>query len=63
MGNQFLIFEEAIKRIAKNYSGIKRRVEVVKEENGVIYMDDYAHHPREIKNTLFGIKNFIRINV
>ncbi|ADQ31028.1 UDP-N-acetylmuramate--alanine ligase [Borreliella burgdorferi JD1] len=59
-GKSIFDFEEAIKRIAKNYSGIKRRVEVVKEENGVIYMDDYAHHPREIKNTLFGIKNFYK---
>ncbi|WP_424632533.1 UDP-N-acetylmuramate--L-alanine ligase [Borreliella lusitaniae] len=53
-------FEEAIKRIAKNYSGIKRRVEVVKEKKGVIYMDDYAHHPREIRDTLLGIKNFYK---
>ncbi|MCD2332324.1 UDP-N-acetylmuramate--L-alanine ligase [Borreliella americana] len=59
-GKSIFDFEETVKRIAKNYSGIKRRVEVVKEENGVIYMDDYAHHPREIKNTLFGIKNFYK---
>ncbi|WKC91171.1 UDP-N-acetylmuramate--L-alanine ligase [Borreliella carolinensis] len=59
-GKSIFDFEEAIKRVARNYGGIKRRVEVVKEENGVIYMDDYAHHPREIKNTLFGIKNFYK---
>ncbi len=23
-------------------------------------MDDYAHHPREIRDTLFGIKNFYK---
>ncbi|WNY60552.1 UDP-N-acetylmuramate--L-alanine ligase, partial [Borreliella bissettiae] len=59
-GKSIFDFEEAVKRIARNYGGIKRRVEVVKEENGVIYMDDYAHHPSEIKNTLFGIKNFYK---
>ncbi|WNY65330.1 UDP-N-acetylmuramate--L-alanine ligase [Borreliella carolinensis] len=59
-GKSIFDFEEAVKRVARNYCGIKRRVEVVKEKNGVIYMDDYAHHPREIKNTLFGIKNFYK---
>ncbi|WNY63243.1 UDP-N-acetylmuramate--L-alanine ligase [Borreliella carolinensis] len=59
-GKLIFDFEEAVKRVARNYGGIKRRVEVVKEKNGVIYMDDYAHHPREIKNTLFGIKNFYK---
>ncbi|WNY66229.1 UDP-N-acetylmuramate--L-alanine ligase [Borreliella andersonii] len=59
-GKSIFDFEEEVKSIARNYSGIKRRVEVVKKENGVIYMDDYAHHPNEIKNTLFGIKNFYK---
>ncbi|QFI14903.1 UDP-N-acetylmuramate--L-alanine ligase [Borrelia sp. CA_690] len=59
-GKSIFDFGEAIKRIAKNYSGIKRRVELIKEEKGVIYMDDYAHHPREIRDTLFGIKNFYK---
>ncbi|AJA90592.1 UDP-N-acetylmuramate--alanine ligase [Borreliella chilensis] len=59
-GKSIFDFKATIKRIAKNYSGIKRRVEVVKEDKGVIYMDDYAHHPREIRNTLFGIKNFYK---
>ncbi|WPM05534.1 UDP-N-acetylmuramate--L-alanine ligase [Borreliella sinica] len=59
-GKSIFDFEVAIKRIARNYSGIKRRVEVVKEVKGVIYMDDYAHHPREIRDTLLGIKNFYK---
>lgn len=59
-GKSIFDFEDAIKRVAKNYSGIKRRVEVIKEEKGVVYMDDYAHHPREVRDTLLGIKNFYK---
>ncbi len=59
-GKSIFDFEEVVKRVAKNYSGIKRRSEVIKEKKGVIYMDDYAHHPREIRDTLFGIKNFYK---
>lgn len=59
-GKSIFDFEEVVKRVAKNYSGIKRRSEVIKEKKGIIYMDDYAHHPREIRDTLFGIKNFYK---
>ncbi|BCR22225.1 UDP-N-acetylmuramate--L-alanine ligase [Borrelia sp. HM] len=53
-------FDERIKTIAKNYMGIKRRVEFIMEKDGVIYLDDYAHHPKEIENTLLGLKNFYK---
>ena len=42
-------FGDKIKRIAKEYMGIKRRIEFIREKNGVIYLDDYAHHPRRLK--------------
>ncbi len=31
------------------YGGVKRRFERVGEANGVLVMDDYAHHPTEIE--------------
>lgn len=31
------------------FCGVKGRGEIIFEEDGVIYMDDYAHHPTEIK--------------
>lgn len=34
------------------FRGIARRCEVVLEEGGVVYLDDYAHHPTEIEVTL-----------
>jgi len=38
------------------YSGCWRRSEIKGEFNGILVIDDYAHHPREIKTTLEGIK-------
>lgn len=34
------------------YSGVERRFEQVGEANGVLVIDDYAHHPTEIAATL-----------
>lgn len=34
------------------FTGVKRRFEVVGEEGNIMVIDDYAHHPTEIKATL-----------
>jgi len=34
------------------FRGVRRRFEIVGEKNGVTVVDDYAHHPSEIKATL-----------
>ncbi len=39
-----------------NFGGIQRRVELKGERDGVMVIDDYGHHPNEIKATLRGIK-------
>ena len=39
------------------FTGTKRRFEYKGEVNGVKIIDDYAHHPDEIKATLAAIKN------
>ncbi|UGQ17589.1 UDP-N-acetylmuramate--L-alanine ligase [Borrelia sp. RT1S] len=49
-------FGEKVKVMAREYMGIKRRVEFIGEKNGVIYLDDYAHHPKEIENTILGLR-------
>ena len=36
----------------KNYSGVNRRFTQLGEYNGALVIDDYAHHPKEIKATL-----------
>jgi len=41
-----------IKRALKNFEGVSRRFEVKGEAGGVKVIDDYGHHPTEIKTTL-----------
>jgi len=49
-------FEKIAAGIAK-FTGVFRRWEVKAEVNGVTIVDDYAHHPTEIKATLAGAKS------
>lgn len=51
-------FEEIKKAIVK-FRGTKRRFEIIgQRENNILVVDDYAHHPTEIKVTLDAAKNF-----
>lgn len=39
------------------FSGIKRRSEILGEINGILFVDDYGHHPTAIKSTLTGLRS------
>ena len=43
---------EAIARGVASFQGARRRFERVGEAGGVLVMDDYAHHPTEVKATI-----------
>lgn len=38
------------------FQGAKRRFQVIGEEDDILIVDDYAHHPTEIKSTLKGAR-------
>ncbi len=40
------------------FRGIRRRSERVGEAGGVLFLDDYGHHPTEIRATLEGCRSF-----
>ena len=40
------------------FLGSKRRSEILGEAAGVLFVDDYAHHPTAIKTTLKGFRDF-----
>lgn len=40
----------------KTFTGVRRRFEVKGETGGVVVIDDYAHHPVAIRNTLATVK-------
>lgn len=48
--------EATILKALEKYSGIGRRFELKKEVNGITVIEDYAHHPTEIKATLEAAK-------
>jgi len=41
----------------KSFKGIKRRFELIHESSKGIFIDDYAHHPEEIKAMVNGLKS------
>ena len=45
------------------FSGMGRRFQLVADVNNIKIIDDYAHHPNEIKSTLSAIKNLKRRKV
>jgi UDP-N-acetylmuramate--alanine ligase len=48
---------EVIKKGLAAYKGVQRRAHVRGEKGGIMVMDDYGHHPTEIKATLRAIKS------
>ena len=47
---------EKVRQALQNFQGISRRFEIIGERNGAILIDDYGHHPEEIKATLKGAR-------
>ncbi|MDR2790497.1 MAG: UDP-N-acetylmuramate--L-alanine ligase [Campylobacteraceae bacterium] len=43
---------EVIREKLKEFKGIKKRFDIIKNSKNFIIIDDYAHHPTEIKATL-----------
>jgi UDP-N-acetylmuramate--alanine ligase len=47
---------ETIKSALKKFTGVYRRFEIKDEINGILVIDDYAHHPTEVAATLSAIR-------
>jgi UDP-N-acetylmuramate--alanine ligase len=52
VGRELLVPFESIARALAAFTGVVRRFELKGERNGVLVVDDYAHHPTEIRATL-----------
>ncbi|MFZ3063979.1 MAG: UDP-N-acetylmuramate--L-alanine ligase [Nitrospirota bacterium] len=57
VGLELEIDIDAIKKAFAEFSGVQRRFQVKGEINGVMVVDDYGHHPTEIKATLAAAKS------
>ena len=52
------ISKEIIQQTFMEFNGAKRRFEFRGEERGIKVFEDYAHHPKELKVTIAGCKNY-----
>jgi UDP-N-acetylmuramate--alanine ligase len=43
-----------------NFTGVQHRFEIKGETNGVLVVDDYAHHPSAVRNTLAAARHFYK---
>ena len=47
---------DAVREALRSFSGVKRRFEFYVNTPQQVYMDDYAHHPRELSATITSVK-------
>jgi UDP-N-acetylmuramate: L-alanyl-gamma-D-glutamyl-meso-diaminopimelate ligase len=54
------ITREVMAKALATFKNVRRRVEVRGEERGVTVIDDFAHHPTAVRETLRGLRNRYR---
>ncbi|MFB0526509.1 MAG: UDP-N-acetylmuramate--L-alanine ligase [bacterium] len=48
---------EKIRKAFLDFTGVSRRLEIKAEKKGIVFIDDYGHHPTEIRVTLETVKS------
>lgn len=48
--------ENKIQRAMESFGGVKRRQEILGEPNGILVIEDFAHHPTAVRETVKGIQ-------
>lgn len=54
------IENEKIRAAVENFKGVKRRFEYVIKNDRLVFIDDYAHHPEELRALINGAKTLFR---
>lgn len=54
------ISTDKIKRAVETFQGVKRRFEYIIKTTNLVFIDDYAHHPEELKALINGAKSLFR---
>ena len=50
------ISETALRTALLNFKGVKRRFEYILKSDDITFIDDYAHHPEELRAIIFSVK-------
>lgn len=45
-------------QVAQQFNGVGRRFEISNSPDGKIFVDDFAHHPTQVRNLFYGLKQF-----
>lgn len=56
VGIQLGISDDKIKAAFKSFKGVKRRFEYIVKDEAHVYIDDYAHHPEELRACLNSVR-------
>ena len=51
------IEEDKIKLAVEEFKGVKRRFEFIIKSDDKVYIDDYAHHPEELRALITGVRS------
>ena len=54
------IENEKIKAAVESFRGVKRRFEFIIKTKNLVYVDDYAHHPEELRALINGAKTLFK---
>ncbi|HEV8286206.1 MAG TPA: UDP-N-acetylmuramate--L-alanine ligase [Chitinophagaceae bacterium] len=54
------IENEKIKAAIESFKGVKRRFEYIIKNQRIVFIDDYAHHPEELKALIHGAKTLFK---
>jgi len=56
VGLELNIAFNTIKKALEKIEGVNRRLEIKGEKRGILVVDDYGHHPTEVKTTLMAVR-------
>ncbi len=54
------IDKEKVRSAVASFRGVKRRFEYIVKRDDVVYIDDYAHHPEELRALLTGARSLFK---
>ncbi|MCG2830517.1 MAG: UDP-N-acetylmuramate:L-alanyl-gamma-D-glutamyl-meso-diaminopimelate ligase, partial [Desulfobacteraceae bacterium] len=58
IADKLMIPNEVIAKALESFQGVKRRQEIRGQKRGITVMDDFAHHPTAVKETVRAVKSF-----
>ncbi len=59
IAHQAGISVDKIRAALADYNGVKRRFEIILQTQKVLYIDDYAHHPEELKAFISSVRDAV----